>query len=156
MGSVHGCGERPVTIGAQRAVLLDTDVWSGLYSGSLRHHDVRAGKWEALIKGRSVAIAIQTRAEVLFGLALRNVGQARRDSVIGQLDATTTVPINEDIVVAYAELAAACTRMGRGLHQKQHTGDRWIAATAIALGIPLLAGDGIYKGAPGLQLLSDP
>jgi hypothetical protein len=41
------------------------------------------------------------------------------------------------------------------LHAKEHTGDRWIAATAIRWEIPLLAGDGIYRHAPGLRLLDD-
>jgi len=32
-------------------------------------------------------------------------------------------------------------------------GDAWVAATAIAYDLPLLAGDGIFRGAPGLRLL---
>lgn len=43
--------------------------------------------------------------------------------------------------------------MGHALHAKDHTGDRWIAATAIRWGLPLLSGDGIYRRAPGLNLL---
>ena len=30
--------------------------------------------------------------------------------------------------------------------------DRWIAATAIRLGIPLVSNDGIFRGAPGIEL----
>ena len=35
---------------------------------------------------------------------------------------------------------------------KAHIADRWIAATAIRLGIPLVSNNGIFRGAPGLTL----
>lgn len=34
-------------------------------------------------------------------------------------------------------------------------GDAWVAATAIAHDLPLLAGDRIYRDVPGLSLLED-
>jgi predicted nucleic acid-binding protein len=40
------------------------------------------------------------------------------------------------------------TRSGR----KAHTADRWIAATAMRLGIPLVSNDGIFRDAPGVEL----
>jgi tRNA(fMet)-specific endonuclease VapC len=36
--------------------------------------------------------------------------------------------------------------------QREHNADRWIAATAIRLGIPLVSNDGIFHDAPGLEL----
>lgn len=36
---------------------------------------------------------------------------------------------------------------------EHHAADRWVAASAMAKGATLLAGDGIYRGAPGLNLL---
>lgn len=42
---------------------------------------------------------------------------------------------------------------GHALQQKQHTGERRVAATAIAIGAPLFSADGIYRGAPSLTLL---
>ncbi|MEK8069657.1 PIN domain-containing protein [Rhodococcoides navarretei] len=54
---------------------------------------------------------------------------------------------------AYASLTAACRRVGHALHDKIHTGDRWIAACAISKEVPLLSLDGIYAGAPDLALL---
>jgi len=35
---------------------------------------------------------------------------------------------------------------------RRHTADRWIAAVAIRLGIPLVSNDGIFHGAPGLSV----
>lgn len=65
-----------------------------------------------------------------------------------------TIRSDNDVVAAYAELFAECRLSGHALHAKQHTGDRWIAACAIAKSTDLLAGDGIYHGAPGVALLA--
>ena len=58
-----------------------------------------------------------------------------------------------DVVEAYVQLTVDLKTSGHALQQKQHTGDRWVAATAIAIGAPLFSADGIYRGAPGLVLL---
>jgi hypothetical protein len=52
-----------------------------------------------------------------------------------------------------ARFYAECRRIGHSLHDKHHTGDRWVAACAIAKDVDLLAGDDIYRDAPGLRLL---
>jgi len=57
-----------------------------------------------------------------------------------------------ELVAVYRQLRADCEAIGHALGQKAHTADRWIAATAIRLGIPLVSNDGIFRGAPGLQL----
>jgi predicted nucleic acid-binding protein len=57
-----------------------------------------------------------------------------------------------ELVAKYAQLRADCEAAGHALAQKAHTADRWIAATAIRLGLPLVSNDGIFSGAPGLQL----
>jgi predicted nucleic acid-binding protein len=49
-------------------------------------------------------------------------------------------------------LRVACAEIGHALSQKEHTGDRWIAATALRLGIPLVSNDGIFRNVPGLTL----
>jgi predicted nucleic acid-binding protein len=103
--------------------------------------------------GRTVVVATQTRAEVLFGVAASNWGARRREQAVSILDRTATVPVTSAIVVRYADLGAECRRGGHALADKIHTGDRWVAATALALGVPLLAHDGIYRDAPGLELL---
>jgi predicted nucleic acid-binding protein len=133
-------------------VLLDTDVWSMVYARAPKKRDERAAGWAAQLQGRTVVISTQTRAEVLSGLASRDLGERRRSAIVAQLDATPTVPVTEDIVVAYADLTGDCRRAGHALQHKQHTGDRWVAATAIATGIPLLAGDAIYRGVPGVPI----
>jgi predicted nucleic acid-binding protein len=40
------------------------------------------------------------------------------------------------------------------LAQREHNADRWIAATALRLGIPPVSDDTIFKAVPGLTLES--
>ncbi len=53
-----------------------------------------------------------------------------------------------------AQLRNDCRSAGHPLAAKVHDGDRWIAATAIRLGVPLLSDDGIFRDAPQLELLT--
>jgi len=90
---------------------------------------------------------------VLAGLLASNWGESRRSRLISQLDRTATIPVDERVVQAYARLRSACQAVGHALWDKPHRCDIWIAATAIALDAPLLAGDRIYQGALDLRLL---
>ncbi len=59
-----------------------------------------------------------------------------------------------EILGAYVDLRVASERAGHALGQREHDADRWIAATAVRLGIPLVSNDRIFEGAPGLSLES--
>lgn len=50
------------------------------------------------------------------------------------------------------ELRAEASRIGHPLTQKTHEADRWVAATAVVLGLELVAGDGIFENVPGLDV----
>lgn len=130
-----------------RRAVLDTDVWTQLFLLP-RRRDARVVGWRAALTGVEVAIAVQTRAETLVGVAAW--GQERQRQARAQLDATATVPVDEAVVESYAALSVTCKQAGHALQAKQHTGDRWIAATAVAHGLPLLSGDGIFDGVPTL------
>jgi predicted nucleic acid-binding protein len=58
------------------------------------------------------------------------------------------------IVAVCAQLRADCAAIGHALAQREHNADRWIAATAIRLRIPLVSNDTIFKAVPGLTLES--
>lgn len=133
-------------------VLVDTDVWSILYS---RNSDPRRGPWEQALVGKTIAIAIQTRAEVFAGMFLSSWGESRTSTVRRQLDVTATIAVDEPVVQAFARLGAEARRAGHPLQEKVHSGDRWVAATAIALDLPLFAGDKIYRGCPGLRTVDE-
>lgn len=79
-------------------------------------------------------------------------GGVRLAALRQQLARTPTLPVDDPVVEAFAHLFAECIRTGHALHQKAHVGDRWIAASAIAVDLPLLTGDGAFRGAPGLTL----
>lgn len=63
------------------------------------------------------------------------------------------VPVDRALTEVWADLSVACRERGHGLQDKQHVADRWIAATAIHLGIPLMSNDGIFIDAPLVDLL---
>jgi len=135
-----------------RIVVIDTDVWSRLALPKARAHPLAAA-WKSELLGATVVIAAQTRAEVLAGLLIRNWGGKRAAAARAVLDGTPTIPVDGSVIDAYAQLQADCRAMGHALHEKIHTADRWVAATALAHGWELLAGDGIYKQAPGLRVI---
>lgn len=136
-------------------VVLDTNIWTHLYSASKQHADARS--WRKAMIGLEVVIAQQTRAEVLYGLELSSWSSDRKQRVRRQLDATPTIPVDEAVVDAWVLLRVAC-RLRRPtphpLHDSKHHGDdQRVAATAISLASPLLTRDEGFKDAPGLALL---
>lgn len=135
------------------AAVVDTDVFSLMYLRRA-NNDSRVAGWREYLTGRRVLISFQTRAEVLSGARSAQWGGRRMAETIEILDRTPTIRPDNEVVDAYAELAAECRRIGHGLQARDHTGDRWVAACAIAKRLDLLAGDAIYQGAPNLVVHS--
>lgn len=75
------------------------------------------------------------------------------EELLGVLNRVPTIYADDEVADAYAELVAECRRTGHALHSKAHSGDRWIAACAIAKNLELVAGDGIYRDAPNLSVV---
>lgn len=136
--------------------LVDTDVFSALYVDPVRaaRRGMPVEQWRAALIGLQVVISFQTRAEVLAGVLSSNWGARRVSGVTGKLDLMPTVGADPDVIGAYARLTAACRVRGHALAAKVHTGDRWVAASAIAKDLPLLSGDRIYAAAPDLARLA--
>lgn len=134
------------------AMVVDTDVFSILY---LRRNstDPRGPKWREQLAGRRVLISFQTPAEILAGVLKAGWGERRLNETRSILDRRPTIRPDNEVIDAYASLVADCRRLGHGLQSPKHTGDRWVAACAIAKDLDLLAGDGIYQDAPNLSLL---
>jgi len=112
-------------------------------------------RWRTLLTGRAIVVSEQTRAEVIGGLLDAGIGRGRAQVALDQLSRTATVPVDDALADTCGRLYAECKRIGHALHAKDHTGDRWVAATAIHLDVPLLAVDGIYRNVPGLRLLEE-
>jgi hypothetical protein len=59
-----------------------------------------------------------------------------------------------ELLNVYVALRCWCVRAGHALGQKHHEADRWVAATAMWLAVPLVAHDAIFAGVEGLNLLT--
>lgn len=132
--------------------LVDTDVWSALFMNQ-RNPPPHVDEWRQLLLGHSIFISPQTQAEVLFGATKANWGEKRMAMLRALLAKTPTVPLTERAIAAHAQIRAECSAQGHALAAKQHMGDAWVAAVAVANDLPLLAGDQIYRDVPGLRLL---
>lgn len=113
-----------------------------------------ADRYEPIIVGRPAFLSFQTVAELRYGALHRNWGEARQRKLDTKIGAAEIVHSGDDLVGVYAQLRADCARIGHALGQREHDADRWIAATALRLRIPLVSNDRIFEGAPGLQLKS--
>ena len=71
-----------------------------------------------------------------------------------KIAAAEVVHSGDELVAIYARLRSECVRIGHALGQREHDADRWIASTALRLGIPLVSNDRVFEGTPGLQLES--
>jgi predicted nucleic acid-binding protein len=129
-------------------IVIDTDVFSAdLVPGSLL-----AERYAPIITGRLAFISFQTAAELRYGAIRRGWGAARMlklEAKIGRVEVVHTGP---ELVLLCAQLRADCEAIGHALGQREHSADRWIAATAIRLGMPLVSNDAHFRGVPGLTL----
>ncbi len=108
-----------------------------------------------MLSGKLVIISFQTAAEIRYGALRGGWGRRRLERVDGLLREATTVFPNEELVNEYVRLRHQCAQTGHALGQKHHEADRWIAATARWLGVPLVAHDAVFRQAPGLELVTD-
>ena len=131
-------------------IVIDTDV----YGADLVPDSRLAAVYEPIIVGRLAFISFQTAAELRFGALRRNWGAARMRKLEARIAEAETVHSGPDLVLVYAQLRVDCERIGHALGQRDHDADRWIAATALRLGVPLVSNDQIFKDVPGLLLES--
>ena len=129
-------------------VVIDTDV----YGAELVPGSALAAAYQPIIVGRPAFISFQTAAELRFGALRRNWGDSHMRLLEARIAAAETVHTGPGLIATYARLRVDCERVGHALAQREHNADRWVAATAIRLGIPLVSNDGIFHATPGLVL----
>ncbi len=135
--------------GPSGPIVIDTDV----YSADLSETALIA-VYEPIIVGRPAFLSFQTVAELRFGALRRSWGTAQMRKLDAKISTAEVVHSGDELVAVYAQLRVDCVRLGRALGQRDHDADRWIAATALRLGVPLVSNDRIFEGTPGLQLES--
>lgn len=136
---------------AASAVVVDTMVIGWLFDD---HLNPRADRYRAVIADSPVLLSFQTVMELRYGALHARGGQLRRRQLDRRVAGLTVVQPDDAMITLCAELREGCRRTGHPLGSKVHDGDRWIASTAIRLGLPLVSDDGVFDSAPGLQLLT--
>jgi len=98
-----------------------------------------------------LAVSVITIGELRTGvLAARDL--AARDRRLGTLAAALAlapVPVDDDVAAAWARLRVLL----RDLGLRMGVNDSWIAATALALGVPVVTQDQDYVRVPGLEVI---
>lgn len=102
--------------------------------------------------GHQVFLAGVTVSELRYGALVAQWGEPRRHRLEESIQATTVIPLSDALLGAIAELRYACRLAGHPLHDRTHANDLWIAASALHIGAPLLAADGVFENTPGLTL----
>lgn len=136
---------------ARGPVVIDTGIFGARLA---RIERPLAAAYQPLIEGRARIISFITVAELHYGAKLAKWGEKRRHKLDQEIDRSDIVWPGEALVKIYAELRTWCVQSGHGLGQKDHEADRWVAATAIRLGVPLVAHDAIFVDVDGLELIT--
>ena len=101
-------------------------------------------------------LSFATVCELRYGSLKGQWSDARKQRMEEWFSEVATVVMpDSDLVSACASLRDQCRRRGHALSDKIHDSDRWIAATAIRHGIPLISDDHIFREVPGLALLQE-
>lgn len=136
------------------AVLVDTNVISrAVLPSRVSGKSVAAAEWRDALLGRAIVISVQTRVELLAWPDLRDWGDSRREELTAWVAAVPVVDVTLDVQAEYVDLTARAKRSGHAISDRTHVADRWIAATALATGLPLASDDGIFAGIERLELV---
>lgn len=125
------------------AAIADTSVFIALESG--RPLDIGALPDELMV---SVVTVGELRAGVLAAEDVES--RDRRLATLTQVLALEPVPVDERVVEAWAKLRILL----RDSHQRMPVNDSWIAATALAMDLPVVTQDDDYVELPGLSVIN--
>ena len=123
------------------SVLIDTSVLIGWESDRFDKDKLPA----------SVSVSVVTVAELRLGvlMAASLDARARRMATLRLVESLEPLPVDDAAADAWAVLVAGLRDAGR----KAPVNDSWIAATAIARGMPVATQDDDYDGMPGLSVI---
>ena len=131
-------------------LLVDTGVFSAALSRK------RRAEFEPLVArlpGNQLNLAAQSVAELRYGVLFAGWGSARSDRLERAIETTNVIQVSDALLSAVARFRFECRKVGHPLANPVHHEDLWIAATAVHIGAKLVTADGVFKDAPGLQVL---
>lgn len=135
-------------------VVVDTDIMSSVVlPRSVTQRSVVAGDWLELLAGFRIAIAVQTRVELLAWPLVKGWGATRATQLRAAVDAVPTIQVSTEVQEAYAELTAAARRVGHAIHTKEHSRPVGSRPPPDRCRLPLASGDGVFMDVPGLVRL---
>jgi len=128
-------------VAPEQETLADTSIFIGLENGRFDPSKIPA---------RSL-VSVVTIAELRLGvLSARTLDiRARRMATLRLAEALDPLPIDEAVAEAWAILRGHLREAGK----QAFTNDTWIAATAIALRVPVATQDGDYDQMPGVRVI---
>jgi len=99
-----------------------------------------------------LSVSVITIGELRAGVlgALDSVTRDRRVTTLEQALVLDPIPVDQAVARAWARLRLALRESGK----RMGANDSWIAATAIALDLPVLTQDADYDDVPGLTVIS--
>jgi predicted nucleic acid-binding protein len=98
-----------------------------------------------------IAVSVITIGELLLGVlaAPDDATRSRRLDTLSRAEALEPLPIDRDVAGSWAALRLALRSAGR----RMPLNDSWIAATALAHGMPVVTQDDDYDGVPQLDVI---
>ncbi len=117
------------------AAAVDTNVFGAQLT---RRGATLAAAYRAHLEGRDLFISFVTLAELRYGARLAKWGAPRMQQLDSTLNAAEVVWAGDGLTDVYASLRHDCTASGHPLGLKHHEADRWIAAAARWLAVPLI------------------
>jgi predicted nucleic acid-binding protein len=123
--------------------ILDTSVFIAHEQG----RDLAAGSLPD-----EAAVSVVSLAELELGVHLATSAEirARRLSTLRAVQTTyEALPVDEQVASSFARIVADARRAG----QRPTVQDTWIAATALAHGVPVYTQDADFDGIPGIQVV---
>ena len=116
----------------------------------LFRRDTRAGDYQAYLTGTVPLISFMTVAELDRWVLQRNWSNSRREHLATFLDRFTIVLVDRSLCRVWARVSDQARRKERPIQ----AADAWIAATAVALGVPLITNNrDDFLGVDDLRIL---
>lgn len=137
---------------ARQAAVIDTVAFSAVFHQA-RRPEV-AAPYLQLVSGRSLVLSFVTVTELRFGALKGGWGDLRLRALERDLAKLPVVQPDDRLMSLCADLRNRCEQKGHPLGQKIHEADRWIAATAIRLKVPVVSADQVFRGVAGLTVLA--